>query len=110
MKALTPLAILASLVLCTACTGPTVPPTPVPLSPTPSPTPEPKILTVCLPDEPDSLYLYGSGSPAARHIWQAIYDGPLDSRAYGYQPVILTDLPSLTNAPPRLRQAAASSG
>jgi len=90
------LAILVILILCTACTEPTVPPTPIP-SPTPSPTPEPRILTVCLPDEPDSLYLYGTDSLAARHIWQAIYDGPLDSRTYAHQPVILTDLPTLAN-------------
>jgi peptide/nickel transport system substrate-binding protein len=57
----------------------------------------PKTLTICLPDEPDSLYLYGSQSLAARHVWQAIYDGPLDGRKYGHQPVILTDLPSLAN-------------
>jgi len=86
----------AILALCAACTEPTVSPTSTP-SPTPSPTPEPKVLTVCLPDEPDSLYLYGTDSPAARHIWQAIYDGPFDSRGYGHQPVILAELPSLTN-------------
>ncbi len=94
------LAILAILILCTACAEPTAPPTPSPSptpEPTPSPTPEPKILTVCLPDEPDSLYLYGTDSLAAQHVWQAIYDGPLDSRNYAYQPVILTHLPSLAN-------------
>jgi len=94
------LAILTMLVLCTACAELTVPPMPVPSPspyPTPSPTPEPKILTVCLPDEPDSLYLYGTGSLAAQHVWQAIYDGPLDSRSYAYQPIILTGIPSLAN-------------
>ena len=84
------------LALCTACTEPTVPPTPIP-SPTPSPTPEPKTLTVCLPEEPNSLYLYGTEDLTARHVWQAIYDGPIDSRNYVYQPVILTRLPSLAN-------------
>ncbi len=63
----------------------------------PSPTPKPKILTICLPDEPDSLYLYGTDDLAAQHVWQTIYDGPLDSRTYTYQPVILTDLPSLAD-------------
>ena len=93
-------AILVILALCAACTEPTVPPSPTPSprpSPTPSPTPEPKTLVVCLPDEPDSLYLYGAASLAAQHVWQAIYDGPLDSRSYAHQPVILTRLPSLTN-------------
>ena len=94
MRTRASLVILTILVLCASCTEPTVPPTPVP---TPSPTPEPKILTVCLPDEPDSLYLYGDDSLAAQHIWQAIYDGPLDSRTYTHQPVILTELPSLAH-------------
>ncbi len=94
------LAILAILALCTACTQPTVPPTFIP-SPaptlTPSPTPEPKTLVVCLPDEPDSLYIYGTDDLAAQHVWQVIYDGPLDNRNYAYQPVILTSLPSLAD-------------
>jgi peptide/nickel transport system substrate-binding protein len=30
-------------------------------------------------------------------VWEAIYDGPVDSRNYGYQPVILTDLPGPAN-------------
>ena len=98
MKVPASLAILVVLALCTACAEPTIPPTPSPTPPpTPSPTPEPKTLTVCLPDEPDSLYLYGTDSPAAQHVWQAIYDGPLDSRHYGHQPVILTALPNLTD-------------
>jgi peptide/nickel transport system substrate-binding protein len=55
------------------------------------------VLTVCMLEEPDSLYLYGTDSTAAQHIWQAIYDGPLDSRTYTHQPVILTGLPSLVD-------------
>ncbi len=96
LKALTLPVLLSALVFCTMCAGPTVPSTPVP-SPTPSPTPEPRALTVCLPEEPDSLYLYGTDSLAAQHVWQAIYDGPFDSRSYAYRPVILTDLPSLAD-------------
>jgi peptide/nickel transport system substrate-binding protein len=102
-------ATLAVLALCAACTEPTVPPTPMP-SPTPSPTPEPKILTVCLPDEPDSLYLYGTDGPAAQHVWQAIYDGPLDSRSYAYQPVILTQLPSLNDGTAVVETVTAQAG
>lgn len=83
-------------IFCVACAEPLPSPTPVPPTLTPSPTPEPKRLVVCLAEEPDSLYLYGPRDSAARHIWQAIYDGPLDSRAYGHQPVILTTLPNLS--------------
>ena len=91
--------------LCAACGGPnllppraTPSPSPSPIpSPTPSPTPEPKRLTVCLTAEPDSLYLYGTDSQAAHHVWQALYDGPVDQRDYGQQPVILTELPRLAD-------------
>lgn len=89
-----PLAVLAILALCIACTEPTVSPTPVP---TPTPSPTPKTFVVCLPNEPDSLYIYGTASLAAQHVWQAIYDGPLDSRGYAYQPVVIADIPSLAN-------------
>lgn len=99
------LTILCILVLCAACTGPsllpprrTSTPSPSPTSaPTPSPTPEPKTLTVCLDDEPDSLYLYSPDSEAAHHVWQALYDGPVDSRDYRQQPVILTKIPRLSD-------------
>jgi peptide/nickel transport system substrate-binding protein len=48
-------------------------------------------------DEPDSLYLYGTKSVAAHHVWAAIYDGPYDSRKYAHQPVILAGWPSLSD-------------
>jgi peptide/nickel transport system substrate-binding protein len=91
-------ALSTVLVLCAACCAdlPFIP-TPAPTI-TPSPTPEPKVLTVCLLDEPDSLYLYGTDSVATHHVWQAIYDGPLDNRTYTYQPVILTGLPNLADS------------
>lgn len=53
-------------------------------------------------EEPDSLYLYGTDSLAAHHVWEAIYDGPTDSRDYAYQPVLLTELPSLENGTARV--------
>jgi peptide/nickel transport system substrate-binding protein len=85
------------VVLCAACCAnhhfPLIPTSAPTL--TPSPTPEPKVLTVCMLDEPDSLYLYGTDSVAAHHVWQAIYDGPLDNRSYTHQSVILTGLPNL---------------
>ena len=98
------LAALAILVLCAACgeQGPLPTrgtPSPAPSqTPTlpPSPTPEPKRLTICLRDEPESLYLYeGAEDEAARHVWQALYDGPTDHRDYEQQPVILTEIPTL---------------
>ncbi|MEJ5310257.1 MAG: peptide ABC transporter substrate-binding protein [Anaerolineae bacterium] len=63
-------------------------------------TPEPvneglKTLVVCQSEEPDTLYPYGESTLVARHIQQAVYDGPIDHRGYAYQPVILEKLPSL---------------
>jgi len=62
-------------------------------TPTPVP-PQPSTLVVCQDGEPETLYLYG-GSRTARHVLEAIYDGPIDHRSYGFQPVILEKLPSL---------------
>ena len=50
---------------------------------------------VCQTDEPSSLYLYGDDVTARAGIFQALFDGPVDSAGYGYQPVILTALPSV---------------
>jgi len=110
------LAIPVVLILCAACAAePTAPPTPSP-SPTPPPTPsasatpEPKRLTICSSEEPGSLYLYGADSLAAQHVWQAIYDGPIDHRNYADQPVILTHLPSLANGDASVEIAAVQTG
>ena len=112
-RAAAPLVILGILLFSAACLVPTVPPTPTPSpipSPTPSPTPKPKILTVCMPEEPDSLYLYGTASTAAQHVWQAIYDGPVDGRNYAFQPVILTGLPSLTGGTAAIETVTVQAG
>jgi peptide/nickel transport system substrate-binding protein len=70
--------------------GPTVVVTATP----PPPSPQPSTLTICQDTEPETLYLYG-GSPTARHVLEAIYDGPIDSRSHEFQPVILERLPDL---------------
>jgi peptide/nickel transport system substrate-binding protein len=62
---------------------------------TASPLPPPdSSLVICQEAEPETLYRYG-GSSAARHVLEAIYDGPIDHREYEFQPVILEKLPSL---------------
>jgi peptide/nickel transport system substrate-binding protein len=72
-------------------TSPTVIPTDVP---TPLP---PKELTICQAEEPNTLFIYGGPSRAARNVLEAIYDGPIDTRSYQFQPVILEKIPSLTD-------------
>lgn len=52
-------------------------------------------LVICQGQEPDTLYLYGGSMLAARHVQEAVYDGPIDNRTFAYQAVILEKLPSL---------------
>jgi peptide/nickel transport system substrate-binding protein len=47
--------------------------------------------------QPDTLYPYGGSMLAMSSVLEAIYDGPIDSRSYSYQPVILEKLPSLAD-------------
>jgi len=56
-----------------------------------------KTLTICLGDEPDSLFLYSKHSQAANLIIQAIYDGPIDIENGVPQPVILEKIPNFEN-------------
>ena len=74
---------------------PTASTTPLPALPTSTlPT---STLTVCLGQEPNSLYPFGELNASARSVLAAIYNGPIDTIDYEYQPVILTQLPSLEN-------------
>ncbi len=71
---------------------------------TPSPTPlPPRVLTICVGQEPTSLFPYADDSRAARVIRQAIYDGPVDRFNGQAAPVILERLPSLANGDVQLR-------
>jgi len=65
-------------------------------------TPEPveeleRTLVICQDEEPDNLYIFGSDEIWVSHILHAVYDGPIDSRSFDYQPVILEKLPSLAD-------------
>ncbi len=82
------------------------PPTPVP----PTPTPTPKTLVVCMAQEPPSLYLYSEAMLVKDHVLQAIMDGPIDSRTFAYQPVILEKLPSLKDGDAVIEEVEVSEG
>ena len=58
-------------------------------------TPQPRSLTVCLGAEPNTLYSLGQPNAAAKEVLAAIYDGPIESNSYEYQPVILKKLPTI---------------
>lgn len=100
-----------SLILITAVLGackpgykptPTVTPlqpasTQTPVLPTITPTPAPRSLTICLGQEPRTLYPYGGSSRSQWSVLEAIYDGPFDTRQFSAQPVILQKLPAFAD-------------
>jgi peptide/nickel transport system substrate-binding protein len=55
-------------------------------------------LDVCMYSEPDSLYFYSnSQSIEQARVLSAVYDGPMDTRSYTYQPVIFEAVPTFEN-------------
>ena len=106
------LIVLAGLVACGSA-KPTATPltTATPSSATSTPTSiPPRSLTVCLGQEPASLFPVNNPSSSARAVLAAVYDGPINTNSYGYQPVILKDLPSLANGEALLFQQSAYVG
>jgi peptide/nickel transport system substrate-binding protein len=65
---------------------------------------------VCQTDEPVSLYLYGDDARARAGVFAALYDGPIDSVGYSYQPVILDGLPSVAAGSAGLRAVEVQAG
>jgi peptide/nickel transport system substrate-binding protein len=53
-----------------------------------------KTLTICLGEEPNTLFPYANPNDAALSVLQAIDDGPIDTVSYVTVPVILKKLPS----------------
>ncbi|MCJ7625616.1 MAG: ABC transporter substrate-binding protein, partial [Anaerolineaceae bacterium] len=53
----------------------------------------PRSLVICIGQEPESLYMYGSSSRSTWSVLEAIYDGPFDTRMFDTQPVILEKMP-----------------
>lgn len=102
-KNLTPLFLLFVLIMIPACLStPDKTETPAPTEAFGEVTPTPQAvsqnsLTVCLGQEPNSLYPFGDLNAAAHSVLAAVYDGPIDSIGYEYQPVILTKIPSIEN-------------
>ena len=99
------LAIILVIFSLSACQFPLGADTPTPaveLPPTVTPTAVPTVapsrtLTVCLGNEPNTLYPYGEPNAAAQSVLEAVYDGPMDALGYEYKPVILRRIPSEDN-------------
>ncbi len=70
----------------------------------------PRSLTICMGEEPKSLYLYGGGGLATRTVLETVYDGPIDALNYSYTPVILQSLPSVQNGGAILKSVTVNPG
>jgi peptide/nickel transport system substrate-binding protein len=85
--------------------------TPTPTSlPLGTPTPATRSLTICLGEEPNTLYPYGNLNSAARSVLSAIYDGPMDVSNYGYEPIILEKIPSLEDGDAQVSPVSVNAG
>jgi len=104
--------ILIGMMILTACALQVgVSPTPTPTQlPTHTATPEPKKLTICIGQEPETLFLYGSSSRSMWSVLEAIYDGPIDTVNYQPVPVLLQELPTLENGGVTLRTVSVTEG
>ena len=115
-------AITALLVLLAACgkqaaqtTQPAVP-TPtsqlniVLITPTPAPTKPPRVLKVCLGSEPRTLYPLAGETHAMRAVLSAVYDGPIEFRTFGFQPVILEKLPNVADGDAKIAEVDVNPG
>ena len=72
--------------------------------------PDATTLTICMGQEPNTLYLYGGSELAQTSIMQAVYDGPTDNRSFDYQAVILEKLPSLEDGDAVIQAVSISAG
>ena len=94
----------AVAVVPTASPQPTV--TPVP----PTAVPAPRVLTVCLENEPASLYIFSAAGRGWNHVQEALRDGPIDRRSFGRQPIILERLPDWENGDVTLESVVVAAG
>ena len=116
---LLPTLLLGFILILSACSGQPTAETPI-FIPTETPaeaapslpalTPAPRSLTVCLGEEPTTLYVYGSLNSSARSVLSAIYDGPMDVSGYEYQPVILEKIPNIADGDAQIDQVTVNSG
>jgi peptide/nickel transport system substrate-binding protein len=74
-----------------------IPPSPSPNPPTPTPEPEPRVLSVCVGQEPSSLFIYGDNSRTAVSIREAVFDGVFAANRFVLQPVIIEQIPDFQN-------------
>ena len=54
-------------------------------------------MTICLGQEPDTLYLYGGSSKSMWSVLESVYDGPFDTRSFEVQPVLFEKMPDFAS-------------
>lgn len=67
-------------------------------------------LAICMGREPDSLFYYEAVSTAAQDVLAAVYDGPVDIQNYSEKPVIVANIPSLSDSNSRLEPVQVKPG
>ena len=111
-----PMVVLIFVCLLSACAGlpskSTTQPAPTTITSQPifTPTPSPRTLTICLGEEPNTLYPYGNLNAAAQSVLAAIDDGPIDTIGYTYQPVILQKMPSTADGDAMISKVSVKAG
>ncbi|MCB8978097.1 MAG: peptide ABC transporter substrate-binding protein [Ardenticatenaceae bacterium] len=70
----------------------------------------PKDLIVCMAQEPDSLYWYGTSMLAAQAVQHAIYENLITTLSYDYQAQGLEKLPSLNDGDAVLESVEVNAG
>lgn len=113
-------ALMAMLAACGSKSAPTAAPTAVPkptatpkivlITPTPAPTKPPRVLTICLGREPHSLYPLAGETRPMRAVLSAVYDGPIEFRTFGFQPVILEKLPNVADGDAKIAEVEVNPG
>ena len=89
----------------------TLTPLPPQMTVTPTPTDLPdRLLSVCLIQEPRSLFLYDAVSTSEQNVLDAVYDGPIDIKNFTPVPVIIDKIPSLSDGDALLQAVQVNAG
>ena len=113
--------LLALVFILTACLpfdrnastseAPTLPFTLATVTPAVTPTALPtRVLSICIGEQPNSLFPLGTPNAAARSVLAAIYDAPFDMVGYDYRPGILQKMPNLADRDAQVNPVAVRPG
>ena len=69
-----------------------------------------KTMTVCMSQEPETLYYPGTTRLVAAHVLEALQDGPMDNRDYDFQPVIFAKLPNVKDGDAQTKKVKVKTG